>query len=310
MTADRQPTTLMPKVAIKRWGRALSGVLVVAGVVLLGYSISRGQVDWAIIPTQMTSDTMLEGVWNVVKLAFVAQVIAVVIGVGVALMRLSPNPVLRWVAFAYTWLFRGLPVLVQILLWYNIALIYPRITIGIPFTTVDIVDQSSNVLVTAFVAALLGLALNESAYMAEIVRAGLNSVDPGQKEAAQSLGMTPGQILRRVVLPQAMRVIVPPTGNNAINMIKATSLASVIGFVEVTKAAQNLSSRDLAIIEALFAASVWYMVIVSIANVGQYFLERRYNASTRDGGGSRALLTRVGKSLYTPPVRRAEEITS
>lgn len=306
ITAHASPeksAPLLPKVDIRHWGRWLSGVIVLIVLAALGYAISQGQIDWGIIPGQLTEPVMLEGVRNTIKLALVAQAGAVVIGVVLALMRRSRNPVLRAVAFGYIWVFRGLPVLLQIILWYNIALIFPRITIAVPFTDLYLIDQASNTLVTAFLAALLGLGLNESAYMAEIVRAGLTSVDPGQTEAAQAIGLSPAKALRRVVLPQAMRVIIPPTGNDFINMIKGTSLASVIGFIEVTKAAQNLSSQSLAVIENLIAGAIWYLLVVSIANVGQYFVERHYNASTRAAGSGR-LFVMLGRSLRTPPTVR------
>jgi polar amino acid transport system permease protein len=192
----------------------------------------------------------------------------------VALLRISRNPVASAFAGAYTWLFRGLPVLLQILLWYNLALIFPTLTLG--FAEVE-----TNAVMTTFVAAFLGLALNESAYMAEIVRAGLKSVDKGQIEAAQSIGQTPAQRLRRVVLPQAMRVIIPPTGNDFINMLKGTAMASVIGYVELIRAASNISSFNLQVMETLIAAAVWYMVVVSVASVGQHYLERGFDRSLR-----------------------------
>ena len=294
---------LLPKTELRHWGRWLSGLLILVVLGALVHAISQGQINWEIVPGQLVEPVMLEGVRNTITLAVVAQVGAVAIGVALALMRRSRNPVLRAVAFGYIWVFRGLPVLLQIILWYNIALIFPRITVAVPFTDLYLIDQASNTLVTAFLAALLGLGLNESAYMAEIVRAGLTSVDPGQTEAAQAIGLPPGRALRRVVLPQAMRVIIPPTGNNFINMIKGTSLASVIGFIEITKASQNLSSQSLAVIENLIAGAIWYLVIVSIANVGQYVLERHYNASTRVAGNGR-LLRMVGRSLRTPPMVR------
>jgi polar amino acid transport system permease protein len=302
MAAEVPTESLLPKVPIRHWGRYVAGVLLLAVLVALGYAVSQGAIEWHAVPGQLTQSVMLEGVRNTIELAVVAQAGAVVIGVLVALMRLSRNPLVRWVAFGYTWLFRGLPVLLQIILWYNIALIFPRIVVPVPFTSLYLINESSNSLVTPFLAALLGLGLNESAYMAEIVRAGIGSVDPGQREAAESIGMTPAKILRRVVLPQAMRVIVPPTGNDFINMIKGTSLASVIGFIEITKAAQNLSSHSLSVVEDLLAAAVWYMVIVTVANVGQYFLERHYNASLRETG--RGLTFRIGRSLRTPPLVR------
>ncbi|MEV6558496.1 amino acid ABC transporter permease [Nocardia sp. NPDC051756] len=300
---DPPAVALLPKVPLRHWGRWISGVLILVLLGALGYAMSQGQIDYASIPSLLTEPIILEGLVNTILLAVVAQAGAIVLGVVIALMRASRNPVARWFASGYIWLFRGLPVLLQILLWFNLAFIFPRITIMIPFVDVTVLDQSSNVLMTVFVAALLGLGLNESAYMAEIVRAGLNSVDKGQVEAAQSIGMPPATVLRRVILPQAMRVIIPPTGNDFINMLKGTSMASVIGYVELIKAAQNLTSHSLNPMETLFTVAIWYMVVVSVASVGQYFLERRYSASDRSNG-SRTPWRRIGRSLGTPPMVR------
>ncbi|MDX8033220.1 amino acid ABC transporter permease [Lentzea sp. BCCO 10_0856] len=250
-----------------RWFSGAVILLVLAG---LGWAMAEAQIQWEDVPGFFTHPVMLEGLLNTIVLAVVAQGGAIVLGVVIALMRLSANPVARWFAVGYIWLFRGLPVLLQILIWFNLALVFQNISIPMLFSV------PTNVVMTAFVAALLGLGLNESAYMAEIVRAGLSSVDPGQTEAAKSIGMTPMTTLRRVVLPQAMRVIIPPTGNNFINMIKGTSMASVIAFLELIHAANNISSRNLEIMETLFAAAAWYLVMVSVASIGQHYLERAY----------------------------------
>ncbi|MFE9577122.1 amino acid ABC transporter permease [Nocardia sp. NPDC006044] len=301
---DQEPAVaLLPKVPLRHWGRWISGVLILVLLGALGYAMSQGEIDYASIPALLTEPVILEGLVNTILLAVVAQAGAIVLGVVIALLRASRNPVARWFAGGYIWLFRGLPVLLQILLWFNLAFIFPRITILIPFVDVTVLDQSANVLMTVFVAALLGLGLNESAYMAEIVRAGLNSVDKGQIEAAQSIGMPPATVLRRVILPQAMRVIIPPTGNDFINMLKGTSMASVIGYLELIKAAQNLTSHSLNPMETLFTVAIWYMVVVSVAGVGQYFLERRYSASDRSNG-NRTPWRRIGRSLGTPPMVR------
>ena len=296
---------LLPQVRIRHWGRWVAGLVVLAVLGLLFQAISRGDIDYDSIPALLTQDVILEGLVDTIVLAVIAQAGAIVIGTVVALMRTSANPVLRWVSWAYIWVFRGLPVLLQILLWYNIALVFPTFSIPIPFTDAYLLDQPANVIMTGFLAALLGLGLNESAYMAEIVRAGLTSVDRGQTEAAKSIGMGPGKVLSRVVLPQAMRVIIPPTGNDFINMLKGTSIASVIGFTELIHAANALSSRSLAVMETLLAVAVWYMVVVSVANVGQYYLERHYNASIRPTSSSRgSVWAKVGGSLRTPPFMR------
>ncbi len=299
---------LLPQVRTKRWGRWVSAAAVVGLLAVLLQAISEGAIDYGAVPDLLTQPIILEGLVNTIVLAVVAQGGAIVIGIVVALMRISTNPVLRWASWGYIWVFRGLPVLLQILLWYNIALVFPRFSIPMPFTSAYLLDQPANALMTGFLAALLGLGLNESAYMAEIVRAGLQSVDRGQTEAAKSIGMAPGKVLSRVVLPQAMRVIIPPTGNDFINMLKGTSIASVIGFTELIHAANNLSSRSLAVMETLLAAAFWYMVVVSVANVGQHFLERYYSASSRDSTSrpGPSLRSRIGGSLALPPFVRGQ----
>jgi polar amino acid transport system permease protein len=180
-------------------------------------------------------------------------------------MRLSHNPVTSTVSWFYIWLFRGTPVLVQLLIWYNLALVFPTMF-----------GHSTSDIMTPFVAALLGLGINEGAYMAEIVRAGIGSVDHGQTEAAHALGMTSGQTLRRVVLPQAMRVIIPPTGNEFINMLKTSSLAYTIQYSELLLSAVSIYTRNLQVIELLFTVSLWYLLLTSVFSIGQYYVERRF----------------------------------
>jgi polar amino acid transport system permease protein len=200
-----------------------------------------------------------------------------------AVMRLSPNPLVSSASWFYIWFFRGTPVLVQLLFWYNIAALYPKIGLGIPFGP-TFVHADANKLITPFTAAILGLGLNEGAYMAEIVRAGIISVEEGQSDAAHSLGMTRLQTMRRIVLPQAMRVIIPPTGNETISMLKTSSLASVIVVTELLYAAQLIYSVNFKTIQLLIVASIWYIVCTSVLYVGQHYLERHYGRGTRGDG--------------------------
>lgn len=297
---------LLPQVPLTHWGRWVSAAVILLLLGALVYGASQGDISYRDIPYYLVSPIILQGLVGTIVLAVVAQVSAVVIGVVVALMRISANPVAQAFAAGYTWLFRGLPVLLQILLWYNLALIFPRLQVGIPFTDVVFVDVSTNAVMTTFIAAFLGLALNESAYMAEIVRAGLKSVDRGQIEAAQSIGETPAQRMARIVLPQAMRVIIPPTGNDFINMLKGTAMASVIGYVELIRAANNIASFNLQVMETLIAAAFWYMVIVSVASFGQYHLERTFDRQDRRPGtpSARAVRRRIAADLGRPPLVR------
>jgi polar amino acid transport system permease protein len=208
--------------------------------------------------------------------------VGIILGVILAVMRLSPNRLLSGSGWVYIWFFRGTPVLVQLVFWYvGISYLYPHLTFGVPFGPA-FVTVDANVLVTSFVAAALGLSLNEGAYMAEIVRAGIISVDEGQTEAAQTLGMTKIQTMRRIVLPQAMRVIIPPTGNETTSMLKTTSLVYVIALVDLFTATENISNTNYQTVPLLVVASLWYLFFTSLLTIGQYYIERHYaRGSTR-----------------------------
>jgi polar amino acid transport system permease protein len=219
---------------------------------------------------------IIGGARNTVILAVLAQMIGVVLGVVLASMRLSRNPVASASSWVYIWFFRGTPVLVQLFFWFTaVPLAFHEIGVGLPFTHLVLWHTRTTDFITSFTAALVGLSLNEGAYMAEIVRAGILAVDEGQHEAAQALGMTNFQTMGRIVLPQAMRVIVPPTGNEFISMLKTTSLASTIVYAELLRRASDIYSSNLHPIELLVVASAWYLLMTTIASIGQYYLERR-----------------------------------
>jgi polar amino acid transport system permease protein len=205
-----------------------------------------------------------------------AMAIGIVLGVVLAVMRLSPNWLVSGAAWVYIWFFRGTPLLVQILFWNFISALYPKITLGVPFGGPAVIHANANSLISTSVAVVLALGLNEAAYMAEIVRAGIISVDEGQTESAQSLGMSRLQILRLVVLPQAIRVIIPPTGNETISMLKNTALASVVAYGELLYAVQLIYAVTFQQIPMLMVAVIWYLVMTSVLYVAQYFIERRY----------------------------------
>ena len=247
---------------------------------------SRGVKDqarwqWGIIGHYLFDSRVLHGVQNTVVLTVVCMAIGIVGGTMLALMRLSPNPVLSGVAWLYVWFFRGTPVLLQIFFWYFMFYLYPTISFGVPFGPTWYHITTTNVM-SKFVAAMLGLGLNEAAYMSEIVRAGIISVDDGQTEAAAALGMPRLLVMRRVVLPQAMRVIIPPTGNETISMLKTTSLVSVIAYTELLYAVQLIYATNYETIPLVITAAIWYLTITSVLYVGQYYLERRFaRGSTR-----------------------------
>src|SRR5258708_23991158 len=201
--------------------------------------------------------------------------IGILLGMILAVMRLSRNAVVSWLSWFSIWSFRGTPVLVQIFFWFNLALVLPHIGVGIPGGP-PLWGVSTNVLITPLMAAVFGLGFNEAAYMAEIVRAGIISVEHGQTEAAQALGMTRLQGMRRIVLPQAMRVIIPPTGNETISMLKTTSLAFVASVPELFTRADQIANSNFRYVELLFVASFWYLLMTSVLTVGQFYVERYF----------------------------------
>jgi polar amino acid transport system permease protein len=260
----------LPVARKMHWGRWLSAVLIVAVLALLVRAFAQGQIEWAFVGRFFTVPAILTGIKNTIVMAVLAMALGIVLGVVVAIMRLSPNPVLASVAAGYTWLFRGLPTILQLLLWFNLALVFP--VIGIP----GLWSGRAVDLITPFFAALLGLGINQGAYTSEVVRAGLLSVDAGQYEAAEAIGMSRTKALRRIILPQAMRVVLPPIGNEFIGLVKATSLASVIQFPEVLHAAENIYYANSRVIELLIVAGLWYLIIVSILTPLQMLLERYF----------------------------------
>jgi polar amino acid transport system permease protein len=263
---SRQPPTVVP---LRHYGRWLSAIVVAALAGLLIQALATNeQFDYGAIPKYLFSDIVLKGVWSTLLLTVLAQAIGIGLGIVLAVMRGSPNPVLRVTSWTYVWLFRGTPVLVQLIFWFNLGL--------------NLIDEPTNSVITPFAAALLGLALNEAAYMAEIVRGGLLGVDRGQVEAASALGMTRGLALRRIVLPQAVRIIIPPTGNETINMLKTTSIASVIAYNDLLNQAKSIYNETLETLELLVVASIWYLAMTSLLSFGQFFLERYYGRSETD----------------------------
>ena len=270
-------------IPIRHWGRWVAAVVLLALLGVAIYGMAQAPVDYASIPTYLHSNVILQGLWGTIVISVTAQALGIILGIIFAIMRLSKNPVVTSIAWLYIWFFRGTPVLVQLLIWFNLSIYVHTVSIPIPFTHMYLFHESMNDFMTPFMAALLGLGLNEGAYMAEIVRAGIISVEEGQTEAALSIGMTRLQTMRRVILPQAMRVIVPPTGNEFINMLKTSSLASVTTYNELFRSAQSISSAKLNPIETLFTISIWYLVLTSIATIAQYYIERRFaRGSSRD----------------------------
>ncbi|MBK0417905.1 amino acid ABC transporter permease [Leucobacter sp. CSA1] len=250
-----------------RW---VTGIVVIAIVAIIVYAFATGDIDWPVVGEYFFDSTVLAGVRNVILMTILAMLVGVALGVVVALMRLSANPVLRATSSGFVWVFRGVPQIVQLLIWYNLALIVPYIYIP------GIIDERTVDVMSPFISALLGLGLHQAAYASEIIRAGIMSVSRGQIEAAQALAMPRSLMLKRIILPQAMRVIIPPMGNEFITMVKMTSLASVIQYTELLYSAQTIYLANNMVMELLFVVSLWYMVLVTVLSFGQHFLEQRF----------------------------------
>ena len=264
-------------VPVRHPGRWIASVV----VLLVAASIVRSIVtdprfEWHVVGQYLFDSRILHGVLITLELTVLSMLIGIILGVLAAVMRLSPNPLIAGASWLYIWFFRGTPLLVQLLFWSFIGALYPTIDLGIPFGP-SFIHAHANTLIPGFVAALLGFGLNEGAYMSEIVRAGIISVDEGQTQAAQSLGMGRLLIMRLIVLPQAMRVIIPPTGNETISMLKNTSLVLVLGSVfDLLFAASQIYAANFKTIPLLIVASAWYLAMTSVLYVGQYFIERRF----------------------------------
>jgi polar amino acid transport system permease protein len=238
--------------------------------------VTAKAIEWGQVWHYLSVHSILLGAVRTLELTAAGMLIGIVLGAMLALMRLSSSAMMNMAASLYIWVFRGTPLLVQILFWFNLASFIPRITLGVPFGGPVAVSWSTNSVVTVFVAAVVALGLNQAAYMCEIIRAGILSVEEGQLEASLALGMTRGRAMRRIVLPQAMRVIIPPTGNNAIALLKDSSLVSVISMTELLYSVQLIYSANFETIPLLVVASIWYLIMSSVLSIGQVYLERHF----------------------------------
>lgn len=299
MTDVDTPSPIAPAaidaVPLRHPWRWVAAVVIVILVVLFLYGAATNEsYRWATYWEYLFNERVLKvGVLNTLQLTIYSMVLAVALGVLLAVMRLSPNPVLKAVAWVYLWIFRGTPVYVQLVFWGLLPTIYQNIQLGVPFGP-SLLQVNLQSLSIPFLLAILGLALNEAAYMAEIIRAGISSVPEGQAEASTALGMSWGMTMRRTVLPQAMRVIIPPTGNEVISMLKTTSLVTAVPF---TLDLYGITSREIAArifepVPLLLVAATWYLAITSVLMVGQYYLERYYSR-----GASRKLTTKQLEAL-------------
>ncbi|MGO4189013.1 amino acid ABC transporter permease [Pseudarthrobacter sp. TAF60_1] len=260
--------------------------ILVAVVLLIGLAVfvldaaQRPDYGWADVGKFIFDRRISQAAWVTLSLTVYAMVGAIVIGLVLAIMRLSPNPVLKNIAWLYIWIFRGTPVYVQLVFWGLVSLIYPVFTLGIPFME-PWVTIPNGIFTNLFITAVIGLALNEAAYMSEIVRAGLLSVDQGQEEAATALALSWGQTMRFVVVPQAMKIIIPPTGNEVISMLKTTSLVAAIPLsIDLYGVSRGISAVTFTPVPLLIVASLWYLLFTSVLMVGQHFIEKRFSRGT------------------------------
>lgn len=291
-------------VPLRHPGRWVGAAVVVVLVAMAVHSVlTNPRFEWGVVGRYFTSASVLHGLYITLLLTVVSMAIGIVGGLILAVMRRSPNKLLAGCAATYVWAFRGTPVLVQLIFWNFLQALYPTLGFGIPFGPTFVQFQANSV-ITPFVAAVLGLGLNEAAYMSEIVRGGLLSVDAGQSEAAAALGMPRRLILRRIILPQAMRVIVPPTGNEIIGMLKTSSLASVLALQELLYSAQIIYSRTFQTIPLLIVASLWYLIVTTLLTAGQYAIERRTGRGIGAAQGGSSAGSRL-RGLWGPILRTA-----
>ncbi|OKK21794.1 ABC transporter permease [Streptomyces sp. CB00455] len=287
----------MPLVPVRRYGRWAAAVCSVAALVGLAGSLAKNRnLHWDVVGHYLFADLIFDGLATTLWLTAAAMALGLGLGTLIAVMRLSTSPVLYGLATFFVCIFRGTPLLVQIIFWGYAGALYAYVMVGIPFTDITFFTAETNSLLTPAVAALLALGLNEAAYASEIVRAGIQSVDPGQAEAAHSLGMRPALTMRRIVLPQAMRVIIPPMGNETINMLKMTALVSVISAHDLMSNIQDVYAQNYQVIPMLVVASLWYLALVTLLGIPQAWLERRYGRGTTRAGHTSPLRRMLGNA--------------
>jgi polar amino acid transport system permease protein len=289
----------------RRPGRWIASAVVLVVVATFGHTlVVNPNFEWPVVGHYFGSSLVLTGLLRTLEVTGISMLLGIVLGTVIAVMRLSSTPIVATAGWAYVWIFRSVPLLVQLLVWYNLAALYPRLSIGIPFGPA-FAHVDANHAITPFVAAVLGLGLHEAAYMAEIVRAGILGVDRGQTEAAEALGMHRMLILRRIVLPQALRLIIPPTGNETISTLKGSSLVSVLSMADLLYSVQIVYSRTFQTIPLLLVACLWYLAVTSVLGIGQYYLERHVGRGSGRPGGAGGRRGPLLSLLRMRPSRRA-----
>ncbi|MEU6375824.1 amino acid ABC transporter permease [Streptomyces sp. NPDC046909] len=298
---DPSATPPSELVAMRHPGRLLAALLLLLAAASLGYSaITNHNFEWPVVWDYLFHPKIMAGLRTTLVLTAVSMSLGIILGVVLAACRMSENRVLSTLSGAYLWFFRGTPLLVQLIFWFNLSALYPRLSLSVPFGGPEIVGASTNSVLSLWAVAIIGLTLNESAYMAEIVRGGLLSVPKHQGEAAVALGMNRWQTFSRVVLPQALRVIVPPTGNQVIGMLKHSSLVSIIALSDLLYSAQLIYSQNFRTIPLLVVISIWYLVCTTVLSYAQSHIERHYGRGVHVGPhrpGGLATLRSLGSRL-------------
>lgn len=289
-------------IAVPKIGHWIGGVaLTILAIVFLQVLVTNKNMQWGVVAKYMFNPAILSGLGMTLLLTVLGMVLGLGIGIVLAIMRLSTSRVFQAVSWGWIWFFRGVPPLVQMIFWYNLALLLPEISIGIPFDGPKLVSWNTNQLITPFSAAIMGLAFTESAYAAEMIRAGIQAVNAGQTEAAATLGMTRGQTLRRIVLPQALRIVIPPIGNDTISMLKFTSLVSVLALPDLLYSAQMVYARTYQTVPLLLVATIWYLVLTTVLTVIEHAVEHRLKSEHR------ASAKKAGWLLPTRLFKRQQE---
>lgn len=302
--ATNTPSEIVP---LRHPGRLLAAALVLLAAASLGYSlVTNENFEWPVVGEYLFHPQILAGLRTTLILTVSSMAMGIGLGVVLAACRMSENLVLSTLAGAYLWFFRGTPLLVQLIFWYNLSALYPRLSLSVPFGGPEILGANTNDVLTLWVVAIVGLTLHESAYMAEIVRGGLLSVPRQQAEAASALGMNRWLTFRRIVLPQALRVIVPPTGNQFIGMLKHSALVSVIALSDLLYSAQLIYSQNFETIPLLLVASIWYLVATTVCSYIQTHIERHYGRGVQTGRSPRPGLRATARALQARLSRHSE----
>lgn len=268
-----------------RTGRLVLWLVIALFVVNFAWIVANNEnFGWPVVAQYFFDPVVISGLYVSLGLTVIAMILGVFLGLIIAIAKMSQDGLASSFASLFIWFFRGTPLLVQLIFWYNMSTLFPQLSISIPFGP-TLASWDTNSVITPMTAAIVGLALNEAAYMAEIIRGGLLSVDRGQAETAEAFGMTKARALWRIIIPQAMRSIVPPTGNQLISMIKATSLVSVIAMADLLYSVQSIYNRTFEIIPMLLVAVIWYLLITSVLNIGQSYIEAYYGRSDRRNAG-------------------------